>query len=286
MSSRTATKQPDLVYDVGMHRGEDTELYLRKGFSVIAFEANPDLIANCKERFTGEIASGQLTIVEGAIIDGASAKTVTFYVNDVATIWGTVNESWADRNERMGWSSKKIEVPVVDFAACLEQYGMPHYLKIDIEGADHVCLDKLREFDVHPDYLSIESDKLSINAIEDELQLLGELGYNRFKAVQQGTVAQQKIPNPPLEGTQVVTKIQPDSSGLFGRETPGKWQDRAAIVSRYRRIMLGYRWFGNDSFMRSNRYARQIWRLMQRISGRPIPGWYDTHAKHSSATAP
>jgi hypothetical protein len=46
--------------------------------------------------------------------------------------------------------------------------------------------------------------------------------------------------------------------------------------------MLGYRWFGNDSFMRSNRYARQVWQLMQRISGRPIPGWYDTHAKHSS----
>ena len=36
-------KHKDLVYDVGMHKGEDTEFYLRKGFRVIAFEADPDL---------------------------------------------------------------------------------------------------------------------------------------------------------------------------------------------------------------------------------------------------
>ena len=33
-----------MVFDVGMHRGEDTELYLSKGFRVVAFEANPNLV--------------------------------------------------------------------------------------------------------------------------------------------------------------------------------------------------------------------------------------------------
>jgi hypothetical protein len=32
----------DLIYDIGMHQGEDTEFYLQKGFNVIAFEADPD----------------------------------------------------------------------------------------------------------------------------------------------------------------------------------------------------------------------------------------------------
>ena len=34
-------KQDDLIFDVGLHRGEDTEFYLKKGFRVVAFEANP-----------------------------------------------------------------------------------------------------------------------------------------------------------------------------------------------------------------------------------------------------
>ena len=33
-------KHADLIYDVGMHRGEDTAFYLRKGFRVVAVEAD------------------------------------------------------------------------------------------------------------------------------------------------------------------------------------------------------------------------------------------------------
>jgi hypothetical protein len=32
---------PDLIYDLGMHRGGDTQFYLEKGFRVVAVEANP-----------------------------------------------------------------------------------------------------------------------------------------------------------------------------------------------------------------------------------------------------
>jgi hypothetical protein len=32
-----------LIYDVGAHKGEDTEFYLIRGFSVIAIEAVPEL---------------------------------------------------------------------------------------------------------------------------------------------------------------------------------------------------------------------------------------------------
>jgi len=30
-----------LIYDVGDHKGEDTEFYLKKGFSVIAIDSSP-----------------------------------------------------------------------------------------------------------------------------------------------------------------------------------------------------------------------------------------------------
>jgi FkbM family methyltransferase len=282
MVEQQAVKQKDLIYDVGMHQGEDTRTYLDKGFRVVAFEADPDLVKQCQQLFAAEIAAGRLTIVEGAIISDSSQSTVTFYKNPVATIWGTIDPAWAARNERMGWASEEVTVDVVDFKKCLIDFGVPRYIKIDIEGADMVCLAKLAEVEVRPDYVSVESDKKSIEGIRAELDLLTSLGYDAFKAVQQGTIQNQPIPEPPLEGTARVTNIPHGSSGLFGRELPDQWASYAGIMGRYRWIMLAYKIFGNDSFVRSNRITRKIWRLLQRKTGRPIPGWFDTHARHAT----
>ena len=37
---------PDLIYDVGAHKGENSDFYLRLGFRVVAVEANPMLVVN------------------------------------------------------------------------------------------------------------------------------------------------------------------------------------------------------------------------------------------------
>ena len=80
--SNVCTKKDSLIYDVGLHKGEDTAFYLAKGFEVVAFEANPALVQSCRERFADAIAAGRLTIVEGAVVDEAANSneaTVTFY---------------------------------------------------------------------------------------------------------------------------------------------------------------------------------------------------------------
>ena len=282
--SRQATKQPDLIFDVGMHQGEDTDFYLRKGFRVVAFEADPDLATNCRERFANEIASGQLTVVEGAIIDDTSQPTITFYKNPDVTVWGTIDPTWKERNARAGWESVEITVPVVEFADCIEQYGMPHYLKIDIEGADLVCLERLQQFNTAPSYVSIESDKLALKNIREEMDLLDKLGYDAFKLVQQATITQQQLPKPTREGNDIEYEITHGSSGMFGTDLPGEWVSKSAAMSTYRWIMLGYKVFGNDSFMRNNRFGRRVWQYLQRTLNRPIPGWFDTHARHESVS--
>jgi len=38
-----------LIYDVGAQLGEDTDFYLRKGFKVVAIEANPPLAEGLRE---------------------------------------------------------------------------------------------------------------------------------------------------------------------------------------------------------------------------------------------
>ena len=32
-----------IIFDIGMHCGEDTDFYLKKGFTVVGVEANPEL---------------------------------------------------------------------------------------------------------------------------------------------------------------------------------------------------------------------------------------------------
>src|SRR6266436_7970461 len=107
-------KHHDLIYDVGLHKGEDAEFYLRKGFRVVAFEADPDLIASCRERLKEFLDHGQLTIIEGAIVGldliRAGQKTVRFYKNCDRSIWGTVCADWVKRNARLGTSSSVTEV--------------------------------------------------------------------------------------------------------------------------------------------------------------------------------
>lgn len=41
----------DLIFDIGMHIGQDTRHYLNKGFNVLAIEANPELVQQNKLKF-------------------------------------------------------------------------------------------------------------------------------------------------------------------------------------------------------------------------------------------
>ena len=87
----------DLIADIGMHDGQDTDFYLKKGYRVVAVEANPELVEAGRQRFTHEIESGRLTIIHAAI--GASAGPVKLFVNDRKTDWSSIHEHIAGRVE-------------------------------------------------------------------------------------------------------------------------------------------------------------------------------------------
>ncbi len=154
MEKLKTPKYHDLIYDVGLHCGEDTDFYLRKGFRVVALEANPELVQQCRSRFHDFVREGRLKIVEGAVVEPSflesGQSSIRFYRNQSGSAWGTVRGTWADRNERSGTSVTTIEVDVIDFAAVLQENGIPHYMKIDIEGCDTVCLNALKNFQRAP----------------------------------------------------------------------------------------------------------------------------------------
>ena len=120
--------QSDLIFDVGMHLGEDTDFYLKKGFRVVGFEANPMLVQHCRVRFSDALASGRLVIVDGAVAPGTACR-VPFYINLRKTEWSTLNRDWVARNRQRGAPSKMVEVKRVDLAEYSANTGCPAILK-------------------------------------------------------------------------------------------------------------------------------------------------------------
>ena len=270
----------DLVFDVGLHRGEDTAYYLALGYRVVAFEANPELVAECSRRFASEIADARLTIVEGAITD-SDEPTITFYRHSELSVWGTTDPDWAARNEQIG-ASRSIAVPTVSFPEQLERHGVPHYLKVDIEGADTLCLESLRGAPATPVYASIEAELSDLAAIRAELDLLESLGFDSFAAVQQGTIPGRRIETTGLDGGRVSHEFVLNASGPFGADVDG-WGTRAETDERYRRIVRRYRRFDHRSPIGRFALGRHLLHLTGRAIGVPLPGWCDTHARRTCA---
>jgi len=268
----TASVDSGLVYDVGAHRGEDTQFYLDKGFRVVAIEANPALHPELETRFRRQLGSGQLTLLPCAI--ARTEGWVDFYVNEKASVWGTTDAAWALRNKRLGAPSRLMSVRAQRFEDVLIRHGVPHYLKIDIEGADMLCVEALRSMPAVPEFLSIESEKCVWEDLLREFDVLESLGYQKFKVVDQRRVADQVPPRPPQEGSYIAHRFAQGCSGLFGREVPGEWLSRDEAVAKYRRIFTRYRLLGDTTL---------VGQVIHRIpyAGDLLgPGWYDTHACH------
>jgi FkbM family methyltransferase len=258
------------IFDVGAHRGEDTAFYLRKGFRVVAVEADPALVSDLESRFADQISSGELTIVAAAI--APAQGQMTFYRNSRLSVWGTTRKDWADRNAKFGAPSVALQVPCVSFREIVANHGVPYYLKVDIEGVDSLCLEGLSSFEQRPSFISIESEKTSWEALLSEFSLLEALGYDRFKVVDQARVERQVPPAPPREGSYVEWRFPFGASGLFGEEAPGPWLTRDEAIQRYRGIFWSYRLIGDRSTWRSLTYRIP---LVNRVRSH----WYDTHAK-------
>jgi FkbM family methyltransferase len=271
-----------LIYDVGMHRGEDTDFYLKKGFGVVGFEADPRMIDICKDRFRSAIASGQLRIVEGVIAPRGSCEQVEFFRNTGNSVWGTANSDWARRNANFGFASENILLKRIDITNAYRTFGIPYYLKVDIEGSDKLVLEGLMEFDSRPNYVSIESEKVDFTALQAEISLLQKLGYTQFKAVQQESIAGSRVVTDTLDGGKFEHVFEQEASGPFGDEIQQPWLGSEDLLRQYKAIFYRYRLFGHDSMCaKAPRFlARPVELIYRAGTGYrgPLPGWFDTHA--------
>ena len=232
---------PNLVFDVGACEGNDSDFYLRKGFSVVTIEANPALCVGLQARFAEAIAAGRLTLLNLAVYDESGVRLPVWQTRDPEH--GTVG-----RNPHQ--VAHSLSVHTIDWADLVRRVGrVPRYCKIDVEGAEEPFLRSMLVAPGRPTYMSVEAH------LGDPVAMLFALGYRHFRLINQHLMSFAPIPDPPLEGLYVPETNHMQGSGLFGRELPGaRWLDFAETMGLF------------DAIQRLNQFPE-----LHR-------SWYDCHA--------
>jgi FkbM family methyltransferase len=270
---------PGLVFDVGMHKGEDAEFYLNRGFRVIGVEPNPELVQYLRSRFAVQLKNGQLQLVDKAIAEHPSK--VTFAVDSALSVWGSISPTFIERNRRLGNHATLVEVDAVPLDDLIVSYGVPYYLKVDIEGMDMECVRALHRFAVRPHFISLESAVTSSIADSvacfDELAHLWALGYRHFKYVDQSTLHRLNGRLMDQEGETLRYEYRQDSSGPFGEESPGRWLSIDEALRRMKTLMVYQNTLGLGGRYHHTLASRIGRRLYRAVNG--SHSWYDLHAR-------
>lgn len=241
----------NLVFDVGMHNGDDTAFYVKRGYRVVAIEADPAQAATARSRFAAQIAAGTVTVVEAAI--GEKAGHVSF--------WASSNPEYGsfDRENALKGNNTAKEVKVLcrTMTDVFREFGLPYYLKIDIEGADQFCLAAIERWK-RPQFLSFEKRRL------EDLLLVRSLGYTRFKLIAQEDFQQlHYVPQGGHDLSGLARRLGSGaarrlglksgkrlragreeyaygSSGPFGEETHGPWRTMEEVAFTWLAFDAGY----------------------------------------------
>jgi FkbM family methyltransferase len=144
-------KPGDLVFDLGAHAGFTTIMFaemVAPGGRVVAFEPEPTILEYLKANLLAQRISN-VTIVPKAI----DAKSGTAYFNADGTMSaGLVGHSV------YGHTGREIAVGTLSLPDACAQFGVPQFVKMDIEGAEIGVIesagDLLKE---HPINLALDS---------------------------------------------------------------------------------------------------------------------------------
>jgi len=245
-----------LIFDIGLFDGTDTAYYLELG-RVVSVEANPRLVQRGQERFAAEIKSGRLTIVHAAISTDTTPVELTVSADDLGAS-SMFHDRVADRQPAGSFTAPGL--PILDL---IQQYGVPEYLKVDIEGADRFCILPLTRA-ARPRYLSFEIGP----DVEELLAHVRSIGYTRFKIINQ--VRLRELANEASLGDRIASRM----TKLLGKEESRQMRRAGRVFSAG--VCSGPvpwktdgRWYAGDETI-----AR--WRRRQAQSGY-LPH-YDVHA--------
>lgn len=213
----TMPESAKVIYDFGANNGDDIPYYLKKADRVVAVEANPALCKDMEERFATAIAEGRLRIENCVLVGEESAPEVYFHLHKRHHVLGQFPEP--DASVKKDYD--RVLLPSKPVIELLREYGVPYYIKIDMEHSDEAILKALLRHGVRPPFISAELQSIQIFAL---LAGMGE--YNAFKLVEGATVAKKYTNHAICVGDHHETYSFPaHSAGPFGEDVAGDWMN-------------------------------------------------------------
>ena len=179
-----------LCFDIGANIGNRVATLRRLGLRVVAVEPQPQCYSLLQSSFG---ADHNVTLINKAA--GRVPGTATMMVSDVHVL-STFSQSFIDATGRSGrfgdiaWD-KTITVEIVTLDALIAQYGVPDFIKIDVEGFE---LEVVRGLSRPINLISLEwTPELTDNLIEciAHLNKLGPISCN-FSWVESMRMARSK----------------------------------------------------------------------------------------------
>lgn len=218
----------NLIFDLGFHNGDDSDFYLKKGFNVIALEANPELVNEGIKRFKNYIDKHNLILINKAISDKDGKQN--FYINPNKNDWSSCDRKLAESD---GSRSKVVPIETITLSVLFQGFGTPLYIKVDVEGCDLIVAKQLSSLENKPKYVSFEISKRDYAGIFSWLYVSG---YRKFQLINQlnNPIRKKEKQQTSGEGKNIDYKFTQFSSGFFGKDLPkNKWISFNEALTRY-----------------------------------------------------
>ena len=126
----------DLVFDIGAHVGNRVRAFVSLGCRVVAVEPQPDFAGVLRTLFA---RSREVEIVEAAA--GGAPGRASLSISDRTPTVTTLAPAWREARARdpdfarVRWN-RRIEVETTTVDRLIARFGVPAFIKIDVEGAE------------------------------------------------------------------------------------------------------------------------------------------------------
>nr|WP_163504048.1 FkbM family methyltransferase [Halomonas socia] len=172
----------DLAFDIGAHLGDRTAAFQALGAGVVALEPQPGLF-RWLVRLMGERRGLVLMPLAAGSEEGEAEIAISVANPSVSTLAGHWRERIGRDNpgfRQVRWE-RRVTVKVTTLDALIARFGVPRFIKVDVEGFEAKVLAGLSQ---PVEALSVEFVAGALDVAEACVARLEALGDYRFNAIQ------------------------------------------------------------------------------------------------------